>query len=626
MSKHSSAEEDDVRRPQERMNEYLSDPDLVSIPSDDQPQNFPSESRTTRDRSDSRDDGYHYNPRADFHPNHTISASSSYIPNLVDGFHGFPVQEVIPSTQLHMHKMHAGSSGGHSSGYRSRAGTGASGMAHPQSLRSRATSSAHPGESRHASHDDGEVGEDGDTDQDHQSVPMMVRPKALYQNPQTPSVLPSSYHPINKWSSVKHYYLKEILAEFLGTLVMMFFGCAVSCQVKLGQQNQKNVFLKQLAESNIPGAQELALLQNLVLPDPNGTFDDIAFCWAGAVVMGYFASGGSAISGAHLNPSITITNCIFRGFPWVKAPFYLAGQVAGSYAGSLIIFIYYKRVIQEVFPDWQTNESVAGMFCTVPLAYLSTTRQFVGEYVIGAFLQCGIFALTDPYTCLSSDLFPLWLFILIYCLNASVSLQTAAALNAARDIGPRLALYTVGVNRSLLWSAHRHFFWIPLVAPFVGAITGAIVYDISIYRGHESPLNWPLNMYKEKLLRAWIRRPRFYKRDRKRSSSSLSDWAFDEDAERSSSRNSEEGERPRRDSLDHEPIQKVVQFKSLAKNTNARRNHTSGIPTIFEEPDDDEDDDSSSSNGEDLLPRKQEQKSKQAHKSKKSNFLKKKTP
>lgn len=87
-------------------------------------------------------------------------------------------------------------------------------------------------------------------------------------------------------------------------------------------------------------------------------------------------------------------------------------------------------------------------------------------------LQAGTFALTDPYTCLSSDVFPLMMFILIFIINASMAYQTGTAMNLARDLGPRLALYAVGFDHKMLWVHHHHFFWVPMVGPFIGALMG----------------------------------------------------------------------------------------------------------------------------------------------------------
>lgn len=583
------------RSPQEIMNEYLSDsaspyPEQLS---DDQgeresdntsnyaPKSFPYK------QDDEDNDVQEYTPG--YH--HIAPVSTSYIPQYTDTDTPYLIQEVIPNAQ-----MAVSSSGGSgaTSGFRSRAATRAS------RSNTIASNSAAPMQPR-ASNDIVSVNSDsagrGGSDENDphiHNVPMMVKPKTLYQNPQTPTVLPSTYHPINKWSTVKYNYLKEFLAEFIGTMMMIIFGSAVVCQVRLSQQQQKNIFSQKLIEANLTNS-DVSMLQYLVTPDPGGNFDNIALGWAGAVVMGYFSAGGSAISGAHLNPALTLSNCIFRGFPWKKVPYYLMGQMLGAYVGALIIFIYYKRVIQEVFIPWTESETVLSMFCVVPQSYLSSSRQFVGEYVITAILQCCIFALTDPYTCLSSDLFPLMLFVLIYCLNASLSLQTGAAMNMARDLGPRLALYTVGMDRHLLWETHNHFFWVPIVAPFIGAFTGAMVYDLCIYQGHESPVNLPLTIYKEALMRFWIRRPGWKKRTRNRATSSVSGWMYDDDNVRIERHSTEDLSDTNKDLEKNQPpsqeqIPKTVQFKSVSRKVHAR-NPSQGIPTIFEEDDDDDDDD-----------------------------------
>lgn len=446
------------------------------------------------------------------------------------------------------------------------------------------------------------------------NVPLMVKPKTLYQNPQTPTVLPSTYHPINKWSSIKQSYIKEFLAEFLGTLVMVLLGDAVCCQVNLGGATQQLKYVQAL--NNLKGTVsddtlELAkTLQDIVSSVSAGTFDDIPLGWAAAVVMGYFCSGGSAISGAHLNPSVTISNWVFRGFPAKKVPLYLAGQVLGGFAGGLICFIFYKKVITEIYPNtWRTSAAVANNFVTFPKPYLSSARQFVSEYIATAIFQACIFAMTDPYTCLSTEVFPLMLFFLIFSLNASVGFTTGCALNLARDLGPRLALYAVGFDRKLLWIQHKHYFWVPMTAPIIGALTGSLIYDICIYQGHESPVNWPFTVYKEKLLRLWMRRPGWATRTRNRATSDLSEFSYhddDEDDEYGSEQNSKGDYDSKNsgnggilkktrgkvktktksqssdDEFNEDYVQKNVTFKSVLKDKRVY----GGISTIYEEEDD----------------------------------------
>ncbi|SCV04263.1 LAME_0H17062g1_1 [Lachancea meyersii CBS 8951] len=593
----SQIQEERRKRPQEYMNDYLSDNnndnrsqvsrENGSLASRDNGSSQHTHSNHSNSNNNNNDD--RYIPSRDFAPQHRISASASYVPRQRSGTtksnsgedNNYPVAQVAPNTQ----QMMRSNSAAHSTGHRNRAQSGVStSNMNLRSLRSNTNNSGAQGIDQ----------PDATDDPRDPDVPLNIKPKTLYQNPQTPTVLPSTYHPINTWSTLKQTYLKEFLAEFMGTMVMIFFGCTVICQVRAGQQQQRVTFLKQLAGStDVPAENKIELLQYLMPVDVTGTFDDIALIWGGAVVMGYFAAGGSALSGGHLNPALTLSNCVYRGFPWRKVPIYWAGQMLGAYIGALVVFMYYMPVIQYVYPDWNGNETVLSMFCTYPLEYLTSSRQFVSELVCSAVLQISMFALTDPYTCLRSDLFPLMLFVLIYCLIGATSLQTGAGLNPARDLGPRLALATVGFESKTLWKGHHHYFWVPIVAPFVGVILGGFIYDICIYQGHESFLNWPWSLVRRKVRRLWTSRPRFYKRENDDNQSNESDWDYDNESNQNSNPDTEFDEHPKTGFFtDSDPqIQKQVQFKSMSRNFNGVRNPVSGIPTIFEEGGDDEDED-----------------------------------
>lgn len=524
-------------------------------------------------------------------PQYTMASSSQ-----------FPIQEVVPNTQMAI-STSTDTSGGANGGLpgtenarselRPRGPTVSSNVRHfGDFFKNSDDASSHHGSVKERSNIGSQSQKsvlDPSYNEDPRNALMMVKPKTLYQNPQTPTVLPSTYHPINKWSTVKHTYLKEFLAEFLGTTVMVTFGSAIVCQVVVAGKMQQNAFDSALdALPNTPSdlINTAKTFKNLVSSVSGGTFDGIALGWAAAVVMGYFAAGGSAISGAHLNPSLTVASFVFRGFPAKKVPYYLAGQLLGGFCGALILFIFYKRVLEEAYEGWWMTESVAGMFCVFPKPYLSSARQFVSEFICTFFLQVGVFSMTDPYTCLSTDLFPLMLFLLIYMINASMCYQTGNAMNMARDLGPRLALYALGFNKDMLWKAHHHFFWVPMVAPFLGSITGGLVYDICIYQGHESPVNWPLSVYKDMLLRAWFRRPGWTQRTRARATSELSDFSYDDDDEEDdqdslnpmsalkTTKTADPAE------VDDEPRQKAVQFKSVQ---GRGKRYYGGVPTILED-------------------------------------------
>jgi aquaglyceroporin related protein len=104
-----------------------------------------------------------------------------------------------------------------------------------------------------------------------------------------------------------------------------------------------------------------------------------------------------------------------------------------------------------------------------------------------------IFALKDDSNkgsfSASGAWFPLGLFFLIFGIGACFGWQTGYAINFARDFGPRLMSYAVGYGHEV-WSAGGYYFWIPMVAPFLGCLFGGILYDIFIFTG-PSPINTP---------------------------------------------------------------------------------------------------------------------------------------
>lgn len=91
---------------------------------------------------------------------------------------------------------------------------------------------------------------------------------------------------------------------------------------------------------------------------------------------------------------------------------------------------------------------------------------------------------------ISQELFPLFLFLLIFGLGACWGFETGYAINLVRDFGPRLMSYIVGYGPEV-WTAGNYYFWVPMVASFVGCMFGGFLYDLFIYTGPESPINSP---------------------------------------------------------------------------------------------------------------------------------------
>ncbi|ODQ80610.1 hypothetical protein BABINDRAFT_160867 [Babjeviella inositovora NRRL Y-12698] len=252
---------------------------------------------------------------------------------------------------------------------------------------------------------------------------------------------------------------REPLAECLGTMVLVMFGDGVVAQVKLSK-----------------GAA--------------GDYTVIALSWAAAVMLGYMVSGG--ISGGHMNPAVTISAAVYRGFPKRKVIPYILGQLLGGFIGAFLVYGIYVQSINhyegEGIRTVTGATATAGIFCTFPQPYLTTRGQFASELTATALLQLGIFALTDPYNAPAGEIFPLGLFVLIYALGSSFGFQTGYALNMARDFAPRVAAVALGYGGDM-FSVYDGYAWVPVVAPIIGGLLGGGLYDLFIYQGKESPVN-----------------------------------------------------------------------------------------------------------------------------------------
>jgi len=174
----------------------------------------------------------------------------------------------------------------------------------------------------------------------------------------------------------------------------------------------------------------------------------------------------------------------------------MLAQTLGAMLAAFIVYGNYKSAINkfEGGPGIRTvpgysNHSTAGIFCTYPAPFMSTTGQFFSEFIASAILMFCIYALRDDDNLGSGNLTPLGLFFVIFGIGACFGWETGYAINFARDFGPRLVSYMLGYGHEV-WSAGNYYFWVPMVAPFFGTTFGAFLYDVFIFTG-ESPINTP---------------------------------------------------------------------------------------------------------------------------------------
>jgi aquaglyceroporin related protein len=234
-----------------------------------------------------------------------------------------------------------------------------------------------------------------------------------------------------------------------------------------------------------------SVAQVVLSNNTKGDYQSISWGWGIGVMLGVYVSGG--ISGGHLNPAVTLTNVVYRKLPLKKLPVYWAAQTLGAFMGAAIIYGNYRSAIQAFEGgDMRTvglKTSTAGLFCTYPAEFMTRTGMFFSEFIATGFLMFVIFAIGDPANNPAGDNGPLVLFFLIFGIGAGLGWETGYAMSFARDFGPRMFTYAAGYGTGV-FSAGGYYFWIPMVAPFLGALTGGGLYDLFLFSG-ESPANSP---------------------------------------------------------------------------------------------------------------------------------------
>ncbi|XP_006462791.1 hypothetical protein AGABI2DRAFT_186654 [Agaricus bisporus var. bisporus H97] len=268
------------------------------------------------------------------------------------------------------------------------------------------------------------------------------------------------------WWAKHRMIIREAAAEFLGTAILIIFGTGVDCQAVLSMNTDVAAF-------------------------PRGSWLSLSFGWAVGVAVGVWVSGG--ISGGHINPAVTLSLAVFRGFPWKKVPIYMMAQLLGALVGSALIYANYFHAI-DIYEGGRgiRTQATASLFSTYALDYMTNVSAFFSEYLTSAVLMISILAFTDPHNMAApSGLLPLALFILILGIGVALGMETGYAINPARDFGPRIMTAMVGYGKHVFTFRNQYWLWCPIIAPFLGCLSGALLYDVFLFTGKESPINKP---------------------------------------------------------------------------------------------------------------------------------------
>ena len=253
-------------------------------------------------------------------------------------------------------------------------------------------------------------------------------------------------------SDTRNSAVRELLAEFLGTFVLIMFGVGVVAQVVLSGE-------------------------------ADGSFISINLCWGLAVALGLYVAAG--VSGAHLNPAVTVALAVHRSFPWRKVAPYVAAQVAGAFIASLVVFLTYREAIDAF--DGGVRQlagptGTAGIFATYPKPYLSTFGGLVDQIVGTALLVCCVFAINDTRNAAPPAwLAPIAVGLVVVAIGMAFGTNAGYAINPARDFGPRLFTSLAGWSMGV-FQANDHWWWVPIVGPLVGGVVGGFVYDALVGR------------------------------------------------------------------------------------------------------------------------------------------------
>ncbi len=246
---------------------------------------------------------------------------------------------------------------------------------------------------------------------------------------------------------------QEFVAEFLGTMVLLMFGDGVCAMVGLFGSS-----------TPIPG--EIV----------KGGFTNIVLGWGLAVTFGIYIAG--TISGAHLNPAVTLAMAATKRMPWSKVPHYLIAQFLGAFVGGGLVFAVY-------YPKWitadPTFEHTAWVFSTFPAVPGFWPGFF--DQVIGTALLLGlILAVVDKLNALpGSNLAPIVIGLIVVAIGISFGGMNGYAINPARDFGPRVFSVLAGFPHNGLTDGT--WAWIPpFLGPIVGGLLGAYTYDVFIGR------------------------------------------------------------------------------------------------------------------------------------------------
>lgn len=276
--------------------------------------------------------------------------------------------------------------------------------------------------------------------------------------------------------------IRTYLAEGLGTFILILFGCgAVHSAVLTGSQT---------------GLWQVAIV------------------WGMGVTLAAYAVGG--VSGAHINPAMTISLAMWGRFPWARVAPYIFVQLAGAILAAAVLFVIYGPTLKEKEEKIGVKRGEMGSIVTascygefypspggaltaegkwgepewrVYQARASFKEAFIAEVICTAILALVVFAVSDRANpgAPAAYLAPLICGLTVAALISIIAPLTQCCLNPARDFGPRLFTYFAGWGKAAMPGPNgwEGVIVVYIVAPILGAILGGGVYDKLVKPGFE---------------------------------------------------------------------------------------------------------------------------------------------